>query len=39
VPVWVAATGSDTADVLQQAQPDRLLQGLGELADWLQRQQ
>jgi 2-phosphoglycolate phosphatase len=35
VTVWVAPTGSDTLEVLQQAHPDRLLGDLRELAAWL----
>jgi phosphoglycolate phosphatase len=32
VPVWVVATGSDAADSLARARPDRILNGLQELA-------
>jgi phosphoglycolate phosphatase len=33
VMVWVVATGSDEPDALARAKPDRMLQGLAELAD------
>jgi phosphoglycolate phosphatase len=36
VPVWVVATGSDTADALDAARPDRRLGGLAELPGLLE---
>jgi phosphoglycolate phosphatase len=31
VTVWVVPTGSDTAETLRAAAPDRMLKGIGEL--------
>jgi phosphoglycolate phosphatase len=37
VTVWVVPTGSDTAEALAQARPDRLLHDLAEVPKWIER--